>query len=105
MQRYGIVGLGIVLCATSLWLSGCAHDRRSTAQKSCPGGHCESGVFQPGGGINGSETASTTTSPSRVRDISELRHDGAAGNSRSSSRSAPSYGGSGSRTYGGSGTR
>lgn len=106
MKRYGIVGFEIVLCATSLWLSGCAHDRGSTAQNSCPGGHCESGVCESGAcELKPSETASTTTSPPRVRDLSELMYDGAPGNSPSSSRSYPSSGGSSMRSYGGSGSR
>lgn len=106
MQRFGIICFGTVLCAASVWLSGCAHDRGSTAHNSCPSGDCESGVCESGAcELAPSETASTTSSPPRVRDISELMYDGAPGSSRSSSRSDPSYGGSGTRSYGGSGSR
>lgn len=106
MQRIGIICFGTVLCAASVWLSGCAHDRAAIARNSCLGGDCESGVCESGAcEINASETASATTSPPRVRDISELMYDGAPGSSRSSSRSYPSYGGSSTRSYGGSGSR
>lgn len=106
MQRFGIICFGTVLCAASVWLSGCAHDRGRTAHNSCPSGHCESGVCESGHcESRTSGTAATTASPPRVRDISELMYDGAPGSSPSPSRSYPSSGGSGTRSSGGSGSR
>ncbi|MBI1312032.1 hypothetical protein GC176_12130 [bacterium] len=106
MQRFGISCFGAVLCAASVWLSGCAHDRARTAQSTCPSGHCESGVCESGAcDSRTGQTAATVSSPPRVRNISELMYDGAPGNPRSSSSSYPSYGDSSTHSYGGSGSR